>query len=371
MSTDGGDEMTERKNHNKLNNMRKFLAAVCALALLAAAVNLPLNTAYALAKGDSKKSEDSAAKQAAEEEKEPIREVHKVNVAGKQYCFFVTHNVVLTPEEIQGMTDEELTTAILDRSGLYMKEMNCKTPSHKAITAKAWVKSGGSFLLSKDDMSSVRNAAPEDGEPVKLYMDLKVSTEPLKVKKSDTKSADAKEETKAGTEEGTESDAADGETTGEEGGAKNEGEDASEEEQEPVTYTTYKKVSPKLLFMAVATPADAKLGEDICEEVKVPDNSKPQKEPSMPSGGGEAEEMLPEYRSISMVDRSGPPLKATLEDGTSVSLRWIDPKDKSDEQSGSFIDRIPGGYISLGAVILAAAGAIFAVIRRKRSSEEE
>ena len=42
----------------------------------------------------------------------PIREVHKVTVEDNKYCFFVTRNVVLTPAEIKGMTDEELTAEI-------------------------------------------------------------------------------------------------------------------------------------------------------------------------------------------------------------------------------------------------------------------
>ena len=168
----------------------------------------------------------------------PIREVHKVTVGSRQYCFFVTHNVVLTPEEVQALPDAELTKEILSRAGLYMKEMNCKSPSHKPISVESWLKSGGSFLLSDDDISSVRGADPVDGEPVKLYMDLKVSVKPpASDKDKDKDDADA-----------------------------GSGDEDSGEEPAPEVYSTYKKVSPRLIFVAVATESDAASGEDICEE---------------------------------------------------------------------------------------------------------
>ena len=83
--------------------------------------------------------------------------------------------------------------------------------------------------------------------------------------------------------------------------------------------------------------------------------------------------MLPEYRTINMVDRSGKPLEDTLQDGTPVTLRWIDPKDISDDGEGSgFIDHIPGGAIGLAGIILAvlaAAAAVIASVRRQRQKE--
>ena len=118
---------------------------------------------------------------------DPLREVHKVAVDGKSYCFFVDHNVVMTPKEISEKTDEELIAWILDCAGLYMKETNCKIESHKAITAKDWTKKGGRFLLSAEDIASLREAVPEDGKPVKLYMDLKISTKPAPKKEDKEK----------------------------------------------------------------------------------------------------------------------------------------------------------------------------------------
>lgn len=260
---------------------------------------------------------------------DPLREVHKVAVGGKTYCFFVTKNVVITPEEISAMSDNEVLEAwILDCAGLYMKEANCKDESHKAITAEDWTKTGGRFLLSDDDITSIREAVPNDGEPFKLYMDLKVSDKPAP----------------ADPDAGDQSD----------------------------VYSTYKKVSPKLLFVAVATEADAATPEDICEApARKPEemnNQKKIKMPKMPkvSDGGD---MLPEYRSIRMADRSGKPVEETLQDGTPVTLEWIEPsKHFSDDKT--FIDHIPGRYAGL-AVILGALAAILILIIRRRKKDED
>ena len=55
------------------------------------------------------------------DEAKPVREVHNVVVDKKAYCFFVDHYVVLTPVDVAGKTDSELTGEILKRAGLYMK----------------------------------------------------------------------------------------------------------------------------------------------------------------------------------------------------------------------------------------------------------
>ena len=251
---------------------------------------------------------------------EPIREVHKVSLDEGTYCFFVTHNVVLTPEEIAAVTDDAaLTAIILDRSGLFMKEHNCKKESHKAIKPEKWNK--GRLLLSEEDIAAIRGAEPVDGTPVKIYMDLSI-------------------ETKAATEE-----------------------------EPAVVYSTYKKTSPKLIFIAVATEADAATPEDICEApaVKPPK----QKTESIPSGAGDSEDMLPEYRTISMTDRSGPPVEDTLQDGDPVTLEWIEPsKRASDPEKKSFIDYIPGRYAGLAVMLAALAALIILIIRRRKEDED-
>lgn len=264
-------------------------------------------------KEKSEKSEESTAE-------EPLREVHKVGVGEKTYCFFVTKNVVLTPAEIAEMNDEELTAWIIDCSGFYMKETNCKVESHKAITAAAWRENGGRFLLSDDDIANIRALEPVDGDPYKLYMDLMVSDKPAP-------------------------------------------EDPDEGYQDEV-YSTYKKVSPSLLFLVVATEADAATPEDIC---KAPAR-KPEKQVSLPKPKNSGD-MLPEYRTIKMADRSGKPIEDTLQDGTPVSLEWIEPS-KSSPESRSFIDRIPGGYLGLAA-ILAAAALIVVLIIKKRVDDRD
>ena len=47
----------------------------------------------------------------------PIREVHQVPAGNTMYCFFVEHNVVLTPEEVASFeSDKALTKEILQRA---------------------------------------------------------------------------------------------------------------------------------------------------------------------------------------------------------------------------------------------------------------
>lgn len=279
---------------------------------------------------------------AAGDSETPIREVHKVNIGSKVYCFFVQHNVVLTPAEISEMSDEELTREILSRAGLYMKEENCKKASHKAIPVEKWDESNGEFFLSEDDIADIRNAEPVDGEPVKQYMDLRI-----RLKSSA---------------------------------------DPEDEEDQGTVYSTYKRTSPRLLFVAVATETDAAYGEEICEEDKTDNktdnktdtnknnNNKKQKKSSVSKsynkGGAPAEEMLPEYRTINMADRSGEPVEDTLQDGTPVTLEWIEP-DKYDSQGGTtWIDRIPGRYYGLAVIAATLAALIFLIIRRRKKDED-
>ena len=307
-----------------------------------------------------------AAKESKQEE--PIREVHRVGVGNELYCFFVTHNVVLTPEEVAEMTDAELISTILERSGLYMKKSNCRKESHKTITAKNWVKWKHGFLLNRSDIEWIRSAEPVEGEPVKIYMDLLVTLEPPKEKDEEK----PEEETEP---------AEDGD----------EGEDQVEEDEEeydpgvPV-YSTFKRTSPRLIFAVVATEEDAKLGEDICKEDKKDkkDDKKKDKKPEAEEEEeaeeegaadipeGPAEDMLPEYRTIFMADRSGGPIEDTLTDGTAVTLEWREPKDIGKEDQSSFIDRIPGGVaglIVIGAVAAGAAAAAIIAVRKKKENE--
>ena len=84
-----------------------------------------------------------------------------VGVESGSYCFFVTHNVVLTPEQIAELSDEELCGEIIAQSGLYMKETNCTSDSHKALTAESWAKDNGSLFLSEADIEALRSAGIE------------------------------------------------------------------------------------------------------------------------------------------------------------------------------------------------------------------
>lgn len=277
-------------------------------------------------------------KDTAAEQERPVREVHKVAVGDKQYCFFAMHYVVLTPEEIAGMSDEELTAEVLKRSGVYMKEANCHKSTHKEIKPEDWAKTGGTMFLSEEDLANLRAAKPAEGEPVKMAMDLRLTTEP-----------------------------------------------ATEEKPEPQVYTTYKRTSPRILFAAVAVPADAALGEEICEEEKEEPakeeepkkETTPQKKQTTPKKQNkkekavpaEPEEMLPEYRTISMTDRSGGPIEETLKDGEAVELEWIEPGKKGDSGKSSFLSHKPALAACIG--LLAAVVIAAAVYAAKRNREED
>lgn len=271
---------------------------------------------------------------------EPLRAVHKVNIDGKQYCFFVMKNVVLTPEEIQGFeTDEDLNAEIIKRSGLYVKEANCKEESHKEIKPEDWNKTKGALHLSAEALETVKTAEPAEGAPLKMYMDVLIA------RKTPSEQA-----------------APDGEET-------------------PDPYTTYRKIAPEIIFIAVATEEDAKSGDEICEEPEKKQETTPAtkpvkvkkpKLPSLPKTSPAEEDMLPELRTINMADRSGPPVEDTLKDGSPVSLEWIEPgKHKDDELT--FIDRVPGGYIGLAAIaaaLIGLAAALIIVLRRRREEED-
>ena len=253
----------------------------------------------------------------------PIREVHKVAVGNKAYCLFVTDNVVLTPAEISAMSDDELNAEVQKQSGLYLTETNCTDASHKAISAETWNKSHGKLFLSEQDIQSIRSASPADGAPVKLYLDMQIA-------------------------------------------------DKVSEDGEPETsYSTYKRLSPSLMFIAVASEADAGAGEDYCEAKPV----KPETPPAaVDDGGGDAgepAEILPEERTIKMADRSGPPVPDTLKDGDPVTLEWIEPGRNADSDSEkSFLDHIPGGAAGLVAAAAAAAAVVY-VVRRKRKEKND
>lgn len=275
----------------------------------------------------------------------PIREVHNVGVGSGAYCFFVTHNVVLTAAEVAEMTDEELTAHILDKAGLYMMKANCRKPKNdKIISVKSWEKKDGAFFLSEADIESIRTAEPVDGDPVKIYMDLIICEDINEYKSKDT-----------------------GEDTGDDTN------DGDTEEQELTLYSTFKRNEPKLLFAVVATEADAAFGEDICKED--PPKKTKIKNPTTSPGKSPAveKEILPEYRTISMVDRSGEPIEETLKDGEPVELEWIEPKHNSGtEEEPSFIDRVPGGITGIVLIGAAAVAAVVAaaVLAGKRKQED-
>ena len=357
----------------------------------------------------------------------PIREVHKVTVEDNKYCFFVTRNVVLTPAEIKGMTDDELTAEIFKRSGLYMKAANCRLRKHKAITVQDWNKAGRVLRLSDTDINNIRNAAPADGNPVKMNLDVRIAIMPEDQEKpsenkpkpaeDNQKPADTEtpsdEEKPADTDPSADADKpAEGDTPAEEQNPSDsdkpaEGDTPAEEQNpsdsdkpaegdtpadsdtpsgdeekpaEPVKeYSTFRLTSPGLVFIAVATENDASYTEATCEEEKTDkgDSNKNSGKGAQAAikgdSGSEPDEMLPEYRTISMPDRSGGKLDPTLEDGKPVTLEWKDPKRHVGDVDGkSFLDRIPGGAAGLTVIGITAAGLIAAaVIAIRRNREEE
>lgn len=292
----------------------------------------------------------------------PIREVHKVKAGDEKYCFFVTHNVVLTPEDIVEMTDEELTADILGRSGLFMKKTNCKKPAHKIITMSKWKRSGKSLYLSDSDIADIRAAEPVDGEPVKLHMDLRIST------------GDEDEDEQDIVVQGDETADGEGGDPQDEDGEDGSDEDGSDEEKvSDKGYSTFKRTSPRLLFVCVATETDAAYGDDICVEDSEENPDKPGKGLPSGKGGGGKKEILPEYRTISMVDRTGAPLEETLKDGSPVTLEWIEPSVKSEDAESRYLfGFIPARIACLGliAALIAALAAFAAVAARRRREQQ-
>ena len=356
----------------------------------------------------------------------PIREVHKVTVEDNKYCFFVTRNVVLTPAEIKGMTDEELTAEIFKKSGLYMKAANCRLRKHKAITVQDWNKAGRVLRLSDTDINNIRNAAPVDGNPVKMNLDVRIAIMPEDQEKpsenkpkpaednqkpADTdKPADggtpadsdkpaegdtpADRDTPADSDKPAEGDTpadsdkpAEGDTpadsdTPTEGDTPADSDTPSGDEEKPAEpvkeYSTFRLTSPGLVFIAVATENDAAYTEATCEEEKTDkDDSKKNSGKGSQAAikgdsGSEPGEMLPELRTISMKDRSGGKLDETLEDGTPVTLEWIEPKKGAAADAGkSLIDRFPGGAAGLTVAGIIVAGLIAAAAVAIKKNQEE
>lgn len=329
--------------------------AVVFMAVILAVSYLPLGTVYAA--GTNKESSAS---------EEAIREVHKVKVGNKRYCFFVTHNVVMTPKEVAsfGDNDQKLTDEVLKRAGLYIKEENCRLEKHKAISPQKWEKDGGTISLSPVEIyeenekdgdaadpsdqgdepsaadaaggritevpaaEALRKAAPTDGNPARFYMNLVITTETPK----------------------------DGDS------------------KEPAKYSTFRKESPnspELIYVAVATEKDAGLGEEICED-KSSDSGSDEKKGKLkiPKDTGAEKELLPEERTISMADRSGGPLEPTLIDGNPVTLEWIESGRQTgagNGQGAALKWAIPAGI----AGILTLGAAAFLIARSRRGEKEE
>lgn len=314
----------------------------------------------------------------------PIREVHKVTVEDNKYCFFVTRNVVLTPAEIKGMTDEELTAEIFKKSGLYMKAANCRLRKHKAITVQDWNKAGRVLRLSDTDINNIRNAAPVDGNPVKMNLDVRIAIMPEDQEKpSENKPKPAEDNQKpADTDKPAEGDTPADSDTPTEGDTPADSDTPSGDEEKPAEpvkeYSTFRLTSPGLVFIAVATENDAAYTEATCEEEKTDkDDSKKNSGKGSQAAikgdsGSEPGEMLPELRTISMKDRSGGKLDETLEDGTPVTLEWIEPKKGAAADAGkSLIDRFPGGAAGLTVAGIIVAGLIAAAAVAIKKNQEE
>ncbi|MCR5134162.1 MAG: hypothetical protein K6B12_00845 [Clostridiales bacterium] len=361
----------------------------------------------------------------------PVREVHKVSAGEKMYCFFVQKNVVLTPAQIAAIEDDQaLTEDILKRAGLYMRETSCTSADHPVITMEAWLKAGNTVQLSQIDIVKLRQAMPSEGEPVKLHLDLRFTVkEPWEDEvqpqpddpavepgdePGDDPAVDPPEDPSDnpgdvpgdGSGEGTGDDPAvepsdnpgggSGDSAGDDpavgpsdnpGGGSGDGagdDPGDEPEKKRQVYSTFKKTSPELLFIVIATDADAAEAEEDCSgQSAVPAEPDEPELPEFPDGmeGFELPEdlsipeaILPEFRTIKMTDKKGAPLEEVLQDGDPVSLEWIEPKKKIDKSDfEEFLEHIPGGVAGLGAILgIAAAGVGAAVIavRRKREAEE-
>ena len=312
-----------RDIHNK-NDHRKILILLSALMLSLLVI--------AAAFGDLSYADEAQSKTDT-----PMRSVHKVKVADKDYCFFVTHNVKITVEEIQkcleeGRSDEgiddlePLETLIFERAGLYMKETNCTKEDHKAITVEDWRKAKGNIVLNEENLAQIIGAQPVEGAPVKLYMDVDVTVD-----------------------------------------------------KDEAFYSTYKLLSPSLLFITIVADEDADKTEDICEAEKKDDTPpatqppaavKPPAVKKLPKVTAPKEE-LPEFKTIKMVNRAGGPIEETLKDGEPVTLTWRESGMHADDgKKESLIGRIPGGILGLILIAAALAGLIAVLYRMQQKRED-
>lgn len=366
--------LNNRDRINKRGIIRTGAAAMIMVILLARAFISVPDTYAAADKKETKKNE----KEVSLENAVPIREVHKINVDGEKYCFFVQNNVIITPQEVSSMSDNELTEEILRRAGLYIKTANCTKASHKAVSSDGWISKGGSFKLSDSDIKSIRAASPSSGVSVRLHMDVGISTEPAPEEAAlpdeQNQQDQATEEPGGEQQESSQTDA--GDQTNPENQADAENPQTTEnqvmQEDTRKIYTTYTLNSPELLFVAVATEEDAEKEEAACQ----PSGSANRGQSGISdSAARDKEDMLPEFRTVKMTDRSGGPLEETLKDGTPVSLTWIDPdKHFSGDDSSTLLQKFPGGAAGLAYIIgiaAAAAGAIIFVIRRRSAGDDE
>ena len=417
-----------KENKSAKGQFLRRLLSILMAALIAAAY-LPVSNTYA-AKDDKKSDQKKAASAAAEEseeQEETIREVHKVPIGSKRYCFFVTHNVVMTPKEIAKFSDDgKLTDEILKRAGLYMKEENCKLESHEAITPKEWKKKIGTLSLSPVEIYEEGAATADDTEDSADAEDAAGTADAADAtdatdttdaddaaSKEDNSGEDASGET-AGEDTSTADTTEEAENTDDEASAVEESEETAggsivtveavealrkatptdgnpsrfytdlvitakpskdDSSSETKKYTTFKKKSPnspKLIYIAVATEKDAALGEDICEEPKADDRSgkdSPGKD-DLSDSAGEEEEMLPEYRTISMTDRSGGPLEPTLKDGDPVTLEWKEPGRQTDSgSSAGLFDHAWAAPALIAALALVAA--LVLILRKRRAGQDD
>ena len=411
---------------NKRINRKASIAMLLLMVLLCTEILSPTFSYATKSPDKANKKEQVKEKDADEdniEDMTPVREVHKVKVKNKKYCFFVERNVVLTPDEIAAMTDEKLVATVIVRSGLYMKKSNCKKESQEVITPADWIKKGGTFWLDRADIKQLREASPKKGVPIKLSMDLKISTEQESKKAAEERKKEAAEAAKVIEIVGKETENKDADSDNKEAESKdidnenkdveikdvdnenkdveikdvdNENKDveikdvdnenkesenkdieneSKEDEQKKNEdystprvkfYSTYRKTGEPLFFVVVAAAADAKQMPAYCEESKQSEEEeKIAPEPSEP------EEILPEYRTISMTDRSGAPVPTVLEDGEPVNLTWEDSKQSSQDsdEKTKLIDSIPGGIASLAGAFAILMAGLIAILKRRSSKE--
>jgi hypothetical protein len=316
----------------------------------------------------------------------PIRSAHKVKAGDKSFCFFVANNVTLTQSELAGMDDETLVKEILKRTGLFIKEASCNDPQHPLIPVDEWIAAGNTLGLSEEDIAAIRAADPAEGKSAKFHMDIQFTLKP------EDKEPPA-EEPGEGEDPGDDPSADPGDDPAADPGddpapdpsdepAPDQGDDPApdpsddpedEQPEEREIYTTYKLTSPELLFVVIVRDEDAGVTEDECDPVEpaLPEEPEIPEMPEIPDISVPTE-MLPEYRKIDMVDKSGAPLTPVLEDGEPVELTWIEPNNTIDpEKAKNWIESFPGGEIGFGGLIaaLAAAGIGIFVTVRKREDE--